>query len=125
MKPLMTDRSRMRLVVLQVLVLSLLVTLLGRLWYMQVVAGEEYAAAASDNRIREVVTPAVRGAILDAQGRPLVQNRTSLVVSVDRSVLLDVPDDGERVVQRLANLLGHDVRQTRQEAHAVWHARCA
>ena len=78
--------------------LSLLVTLLGRLWYMQVVAGEEYAAAASDNRIREVVTPAVRGAILDAQGRPLVQNRTSLVVSVDRSVLLDVPDDGERVV---------------------------
>lgn len=95
----------MRLVVLQVLVLSLLVTLLGRLWYMQVVAGEEYAAAASDNRIREVVTPAVRGAILDAQGRPLVQNRTSLVVSVDRSVLLDEPDDGQRVVERLAKLL--------------------
>ena len=40
----MTDRSRMRLVVLQVLVLSLLVTLVGRLWYMQVVAGEEYQA---------------------------------------------------------------------------------
>ena len=41
----MTDRSRMRLIVLQVLVLSLLVTLLGRLWYMQVVAGDEYAAS--------------------------------------------------------------------------------
>jgi penicillin-binding protein 2 len=101
-----TDRSRMRLVVLQVLVLSLLVTLVGRLWYMQVVASEEYAQAASDNRIREVVTPAVRGAILDARGRPLVQNRTSLVVSVDRATLLDLPEDGKRVVERLAKLLG-------------------
>ncbi|HVQ87685.1 MAG TPA: penicillin-binding protein 2 [Actinomycetes bacterium] len=102
----MTDRSRMRLVVLQVLVLSLLVTLLGRLWFMQVVSGEEYAQAASDNQIREVVTPAVRGAILDDRGRPLVQNRTSLVVSVDRSTLLDQPKDGKAVEERLAKLLG-------------------
>ncbi|HUW16231.1 MAG TPA: hypothetical protein VMW94_04060, partial [Actinomycetes bacterium] len=65
----------MRLLVLQVLIFSLLATLVGRLWFMQVVAGEEYAQAASDNRIREVVTPAVRGVILDARGRPLVQNR--------------------------------------------------
>ncbi len=101
----MTDRSRTRLVVLQVLVLSLLAALGGRLWYMQVVSGEDYQAAASENRIREVVTPATRGAILDAQGRPLVQNRTSLVVSVDRSTLLDLPDDGERVVSKLANVL--------------------
>lgn len=101
----MTDRSRTRLVVLQVLVFSLLAALGGRLWYMQVVAGEEYKAAASENRIREVVTPAVRGAILDAQGRPLVQNRTSLVVSVDRSTILDLPNDGVRVVRKLANVL--------------------
>ena len=38
----MSERSRLRLVVLQVLVLSLLVTLLGRLWYLQVVAAENY-----------------------------------------------------------------------------------
>ncbi|MFL6070798.1 MAG: penicillin-binding protein 2 [Actinomycetes bacterium] len=101
----MTDRSRTRLVVLQVLVLSLLAALVGRLWYMQVVAGHEYQAEASENRIREVVTPAVRGAILDDQGRPLVQNRTSLVVSVDRSVLLDQPDDGEDVVSKLSKVL--------------------
>lgn len=102
----MTDRSRMRLIVLQVLVLSLLLTLLGRLWFMQVVAGEEYAAEAAENGVREVVTPAVRGAILDAQGRPLVQNRTSLVVSVDRATILDLPNDGKKTVKRLADLLG-------------------
>ena len=72
---------------------------------MQVVSGEEYQAAASENRIREVVTPATRGAILDAQGRPLVQNRTSLVVSVDRSTILELPEDGERVVLKLAKVL--------------------
>ncbi len=102
----MTDRSRTRLIVLQVLAFSLLAALGGRLWYMQVVAGQDYQAAASENRIREVVTPAVRGAILDAQGRPLVQNRTSLVVSVDRSTILDLPNDGERVVRKLADVLG-------------------
>lgn len=96
----------MRLIVLQVLVLSLLITLLGRLWYMQVVAGDEYKAAAAENNVREVVTPAVRGAILDDQGRPLIQNRTSLVVSVDRSILLEQPNDGKAVEKRLAALLG-------------------
>ncbi len=101
----MTDRSRTRLIVLQVLVFSLLAALGGRLWYMQVVAGQDYQAAASENRIREVVTPAVRGAILDAQGRPLVQNRTSLVVSVDRSTILDLPNDGKPVVRKLADVL--------------------
>jgi len=95
----------MRLVVLQVLVLSLLLALGGRLWYLQVVAGDQYASAAAENRVREVVTPAVRGAILDDQGRPLVQNRTSLVVSVDRSTLLEEPNDGKRVVRKLASLL--------------------
>lgn len=108
---MMSDRSRMRLVVLQVLVLSLLATLLGRLWFMQVVSGPEYAAAASENRIREVVTPAVRGAILDARGRPLVQNRTSLVVSVDRSTLLELPNDGQAIVRRLGALLNVSYHQ--------------
>ena len=43
----MTERSRLRLVVLQVLVLSLFVTLGGRLWYLQVVATDRYEQAAT------------------------------------------------------------------------------
>jgi penicillin-binding protein 2 len=34
----MSERSRLRLVVVQVLVFSLLLTLTGRLWYLQVLA---------------------------------------------------------------------------------------
>src|SRR5688572_17849534 len=54
----MSEKSRLRLFVLQVLVLSLLMTLMGRLWYVQVVADENYVRAAAENRTREIVTPA-------------------------------------------------------------------
>jgi len=106
-----SDRSRLRLFVIQVLVLSLLATLLGRLWYLQVMASDHYSQAAADNRVREVVTPAVRGQILDATGRPLVKNRTTMVVSVDTSTLGQQPDGGSRVLHRLAAVLGKPYHQ--------------
>ena len=102
----MSEKSSLRLVVLGVLIASLLGTLLARLFYLQLVAGEEYKAQAASNSTREVISPAVRGLILDQRGRPLVANRTSLVVSVDRSELLREPDDGEAVLARLADALG-------------------
>lgn len=80
-------KSRMRLFVMQVLMLSLFATLFGRLWYLQVLSGEEYQAKAAEQSIREVVVQPPRGLIVDAQGRPLVANRTSWVVSIDRTVL--------------------------------------
>ncbi|MDP9395609.1 MAG: penicillin-binding protein 2 [Actinomycetota bacterium] len=101
----MSEQSRLRLVVLRVLVLSLLVTLFARLWFLQVVAGEDYSQAAADNRIREVVTPAVRGQILDDAGRPLARNRTAMVVSVSRTELLRQRDGGEALLRRLASVL--------------------
>ena len=48
----MSERSSLRLLVLQVLVLSLLVTLLGRLWYLQVIAGDNYQQAATAEQQR-------------------------------------------------------------------------
>lgn len=102
----MSDRSRLRLFVLRVLVVSLLATLFGRLWYLQVLAGGEYSQAALSNRIREVVMPAARGQILDDMGRPLVRNRTSLVVSVNNSVVRRLPDHGIAVLGRLAAVIG-------------------
>lgn len=102
----MTDRSRLRLLVLQVLALSLMLTLFGRLAFLQVVSGDEYTRAAADNRTREIVTPAVRGLILDAEGRTLVRNRTTVVVSVDRNALAEQKDDGGAVIARLSKTLG-------------------
>ena len=102
----MTDRSTLRLFVLRVLVVTLLATLFGRLFFLQVLASEDYASLASANRVRPVIETAPRGDVLDARGVPLVRNRTALVVSVDRSALLRQPDDGAAVLGRLAAVLG-------------------
>jgi penicillin-binding protein 2 len=101
-----SERSSLRLAVLGVLIVSLLVTMVGRLFFLQVVSADVYTQKASANQFRYVVTPATRGLILDQLGRPLVSNRTSLVVSVDRAVLAEQKDKGVAVLTRLAKALG-------------------
>ncbi|HEV8023280.1 MAG TPA: hypothetical protein VGP37_00165, partial [Candidatus Nanopelagicales bacterium] len=101
----MSQRSNLRLLVLGALMFSLVMTLLGRLYYLQVVTGEEYKVAAVNNTVREVVEPAVRGLIVDQAGRPLVANRTSLVVTVDKVELEREPDGGEAAIERLGEIL--------------------
>jgi penicillin-binding protein 2 len=86
-------KGRLRLVVVQALVLSLFVTLFARLWYMQVLGGEAYQAQAAEQSIRELVVQPARGLIVDDMGRPLVANRTSWVVSLDRTMLHKMSDD--------------------------------
>ncbi|MFE9097666.1 penicillin-binding protein 2 [Streptomyces sp. NPDC007264] len=101
-----TPRVQIRLVVIQILVLSLLGTLGGRLWYLQIRNGAEYAKEASGNHVQQVVQPAVRGEILDARGVPLADNETRLVVSASRTDLLKMDDDGKAVLTKLAGVLG-------------------
>ncbi|MFF6977549.1 penicillin-binding protein 2 [Streptomyces sp. NPDC008343] len=101
-----TPRVQIRLVVIQILVLSLLGTLGGRLWYLQIREGDAYAKEASGNHVQQVVDPAVRGSILDARGVPLADNETRLVVSASRTDLLKMKDDGKGVLTKLAGVLG-------------------
>ncbi|MGW4561036.1 penicillin-binding protein 2 [Streptomyces sp. NPDC004561] len=101
-----TPRVQIRLVVIQILVLSLLGTLGGRLWYLQIREGAQYQKEASGNHVQQVVQPAVRGDILDARGVPLADNETRLVVSASRTDLLKQRDDGKAVLIKLAGILG-------------------
>ncbi|MGW0207198.1 penicillin-binding protein 2 [Streptomyces sp. NPDC003233] len=101
-----TPRVQIRLVVIQILVLSLLGTLGGRLWYLQIREGAQYQKEASGNHVQQVVEPAVRGDILDARGVPLADNETRLVVSASRTDLLKQKDDGKAVLTKLAGVLG-------------------
>jgi penicillin-binding protein 2 len=95
-----------RLLILQVVVLSLLATLGGRLWFLQVRNGRQYSQEAVSNHIRPLQVPAVRGQILDANGLPLADNTTKLVVTVSRTALLQQHDGGTAVLARLAQVLG-------------------
>lgn len=102
-------RMRTRLIVLQALVLILLAALTVRLWQVQVVRGPELMNRATETRTRVVIVPAVRGQILDSSGRPLVRNKTALVVSVDRTGLTRMKDQGRKVLGKLSQVLGRPV----------------
>jgi penicillin-binding protein 2 len=110
-----TPRVQIRLVVIQVLVLSLLLTLGGRLWYLQIREGAAYAKEASGNHVQQVVQPAVRGSILDARGVALADNETRLVVSASRTDLLKMPDDGKDVLTKLASVLGMTPKEVQEK----------
>src|SRR5499426_150726 len=107
----MIPAARRRLLVLYVVVAALLISLGGRLWYLQVMTGGSYANAAAQDQTRTVIVPSVRGGILDDVGQPLVSNKTSLVVSVNRAEVAQQPDGGAAVLHRLAKLLHMNYRQ--------------
>ncbi|AZS76423.1 penicillin-binding protein 2 [Streptomyces lydicus] len=110
-----TSRVSVRLIAIQILVFSLLLTLGGRLWYLQIRNGTEYATEARNNHVQQVIEPATRGSILDARGVPLADNQTRLVVSASRTELLKMKDDGDAVLGRLAKVLGMSGKEIRNK----------
>jgi len=101
----MNQRSRLSLLVAQILIVSLLAALLGRLFYLQIAAGPKYRDAALSIQSRDVVAPANRGLIVDAYGVPLALNKVGLAITIDRIEIDKQPDKGVAVMQRLAKLL--------------------
>src|SRR4029450_5505897 len=77
----------LRVKVLAALVLAMFATLTTRLWFLQVLAAEQYKAEAKDNAVRLIEVPAPRGVIKDVNGTLLVQNRGSVVITINRQAL--------------------------------------
>lgn len=68
------------------LIFIIFAVLLSRLWYLQIIKGEETYTLSRQNQTREIRINAPRGNIYDRNRRPLVTSRMSHVVSV-------VPED--------------------------------
>ncbi|HEX5950969.1 MAG TPA: penicillin-binding transpeptidase domain-containing protein, partial [Actinomycetota bacterium] len=99
----MTDlRAGGRVKVLAALVAIMFAALTTRLWFLQVLAAEEYQREALNNSVRLVDVPARRGRILDAHGRPLVDSRASLVITMNRE---QAGEAKEEILFRLSQLL--------------------
>jgi penicillin-binding protein 2 len=98
--------SRRRLVLVYLLAAAMLVSLGGRLYYLQVMNTASFTKQAAQNQTRDVIVPAVRGKILDDVGNELVTNQTALIVSVDMMTLSQQPGGAAPVLRRLASLLG-------------------
>ncbi len=101
----MNNKSRLSLLVVQILVVSLMAALFGRLFYLQVAAGPKYRDAALSIQSRDVVAPATRGLIVDGYGVPLAMNKAGLAITIDRVAIDKLDDKGVGVMKRLATLL--------------------
>ena len=101
----MNQRTRLSMIVIQIMIVSLLMALFGRLFYLQVAAGPKYREAALSIQSRDTIYPATRGLIVDSSGVPLALNRTGLAVTIDRLALDKQPDKGVAVLKKLARLL--------------------
>jgi penicillin-binding protein 2 len=73
----------------QVAVTALFAVLAGRLWQLQVLAGDHYFRKSADNFVKDLELPAVRGQIRDRKGRVLADNRPSYNVYVTPRFLTD------------------------------------
>ena len=105
-----------RIATIQIIAFILLAVLGVRLYYLQIVKGDSYAERAEEQRIRRLPIPAPRGAILDRNGKILVDSRPTYNIILSRDALKKA--DVETIVQPLADGLGvdGDVLQERLEA---------
>jgi penicillin-binding protein 2 len=89
--------------VVGVVVIGCFVALFARLWYLQVMEAPQLDVQATQNRTRTVAVEAPRGRILDRNGVVIVDNRTSLVVTVDRRAVKKLKAaDRDALVSKLA-----------------------
>lgn len=106
------DRLMLRLTVLGVLIAVCFMALFSRLWFLQVLASEQWTQLAQENRVRTVYSEPTRGRILDRNGEVLVTSRQSRSVTIDRTVLRDRAER-RRVLKELSELLDAKVADLR------------
>jgi penicillin-binding protein 2 len=97
--------SKRRLASIALIVAGLLVVLGVRLYNLQVRSHANYLTLASQDLVRDIVTPAVRGEILDDTGQVMVGRQSALVVAVNMSTLGQQADGGAAELARLGRLL--------------------
>ncbi|HKP21190.1 MAG TPA: penicillin-binding protein 2 [Thermoleophilaceae bacterium] len=112
-RPTLTPKLAFRVAVLGGVALVMFAVIFFRLWYLQVLSGDNYVAAAKENRVRSIKVQAPRGEIVDRHGVPLVENRYSFSIKLTPDKLPARRADREEVYRRLGRLL--DLRPKRLE----------
>ena len=110
--PISRESTALRLTFLGALVISLFVLLVGRLWFLQVMAGSRFVARAEDQSIRTIQVEAARGDIVDRDGVALVDNRFAQVVSVRPDQMGD-EETRANTIRQLSEILAMSARRHR------------
>src|SRR3954449_7374454 len=105
-RPTLTPQLAFRVAVIGGVALVMFAVIFFRLWYLQVLSGDSYVAAARENRVREIKIQAPRGEIVDRHGVPLVENRHSFSIKLSPDKLPKARADRAALYRRLGRLLG-------------------
>ena len=81
-RPAITPQLAVRVAVLGGLAFVLFAVVFFRLWFLQVLTGEDYVSQARENRVRKIKIEAPRGNIVDRNGQMLVKTRVAPVVQI-------------------------------------------
>jgi penicillin-binding protein 2 len=108
-----SQNLRVRLRLIQVLVLLLLGVLCVRLYLLQIVNGARYAEVAENQRIRLLPIPAPRGCIFDRNGKLLVDSRPIYSIILSREDTKNI--DRDSLVKPLADGLNLDPEILREK----------
>ena len=112
-KPITQAKMQVRVVGLALLVAVFFVILGFRLWYLQVLSGNEYENSAQATQTRSVKMPAQRGVIYDRNGTVLANNQPGLNVTI-------IPNAIPREkVEKLADVLDTDKKAVLQNYDAA------
>ncbi len=110
-RPTLTPQLAFRVAVVGGVALVMFALIFFRLWYLQVLSGDSYVAAARDNRVREIKVQAPRGEVVDRHGQELVANRSSLSIKVTPDKLPESVGERQQVYRRLARLFDLNPRR--------------
>ena len=121
-RPPLTPQLALRVAIAGGFALTMFAIIFFRLWFLQVLSGEQYLAQASQNIVRDVAIPAPRGEILDRNGNVLVASQRALAVQIsppDLPVPLESPQlthppaQDAAIYDRLAWVLGMSTKRVR------------
>ena len=112
-------RFEQRSLIAGVLMVLLTLTLLGRLYLLQVVRHDYYADLSQGNRVRTEPIPASRGLILDRNGAVLVDNEPAYQLELTREQVPDLND----TLKRLTELQLIDADELDETKHMVMSRR--
>ncbi len=104
--PPVSPQMALRVAILGGIAVVMFGVIFFRLWYLQVLTGEQYVQEAAANSVRELPIPAPRGQILDRQGQPIVESTVTNAVQIVPSALPPAGHPRLVLYRRLGRLLG-------------------
>ena len=107
------DMLRKRLPLAAIIMLFFFVWIVGRLYVLQIIRGEDYADQAYNNRSRERFVAAPRGNIMDRYGRMIVTNRPSFNVTLTKEYSTDL----DKLVWDLEDILEIPAAELSDKVH--------